>query len=77
MNRRCLTNFFPAKSLLENLLVADPAHRYTASEVASHPWTMGSSENTRPPNVLALMKDYAKTMGSNDELSDLTVSFQF
>lgn len=52
------------KNLIKNILVVDPAHRYTANEIASHPWSTGSkdSQTNMPTNVLTMMKDYAKIM---------------
>nr|XP_002124936.1 serine/threonine-protein kinase 33-like [Ciona intestinalis]XP_018673303.1 serine/threonine-protein kinase 33-like [Ciona intestinalis]XP_018673304.1 serine/threonine-protein kinase 33-like [Ciona intestinalis]XP_026695741.1 serine/threonine-protein kinase 33-like [Ciona intestinalis] len=56
-----------AKNLVCKLLNVDPAHRLTASEVASHPWTLGSNDSSsNPTNVLDMMKDYAKEMAGND-----------
>ncbi|CAK8683977.1 unnamed protein product [Clavelina lepadiformis] len=70
-----------AKNLISQLLDVNPARRLTATEVMSHPWTLGSLDATapNPTNVLDLMKDYAKEMkdcannGENDpdENSDL------
>ena len=59
-----------AKKLISYLLTLDPAHRYTASEVTSHPWTLGREDaESAPnqPNVLAMMKDYAKEMANSIE----------
>jgi len=60
-----------AKSLIKNLLVIDPARRYTAREVASHYWVTGNEKviASKPPNVLALMKNFAK-FSNNDENGD-------
>ncbi|CAK8683950.1 unnamed protein product [Clavelina lepadiformis] len=53
-----------AKNLISQLLDVNPARRLTATEVMSHPWTLGSLDATapNPTNVLDLMKDYAKEM---------------
>ena len=58
---------FSVKNLIKNILVVDPAHRYTANEIASHPWTMGSTDanTSMPTNVLAMMKDFAKKMADD------------
>ena len=53
--------------------MSDPAHRYTAREVATHPWTTGDTDQnaSRPPNVLALMKNFAKMKNADDLVSRL------
>jgi len=69
---------FSAKTLISYLLTLDPAHRYTASEVTSHPWTLGREDaESAPnqPNVLAMMKDYAKEMANSVEEKVQTLLF--
>ncbi|CAK8683955.1 unnamed protein product [Clavelina lepadiformis] len=63
------------KNLISQLLDVNPSKRLTATEVTSHPWTLGSLDATapNPTNVLDLMKDYAKEMKdctNNGEVHD-------
>ncbi|CAK8683963.1 unnamed protein product [Clavelina lepadiformis] len=64
---------------LQKLLDVNLSKRLTATEVTSHPWTLGSLDATapNPTNVLDLMKDYAKEMKdctNNGELENILIA---
>ncbi|XP_067861427.1 serine/threonine-protein kinase 33-like [Heptranchias perlo] len=48
-----------ARCVLKDLLIVDPAHRMTASELLDHHWITGdASKRERPKNVLEMMKQW-------------------
>ncbi|ESO87285.1 hypothetical protein LOTGIDRAFT_154783, partial [Lottia gigantea] len=59
-----------AKNCIERMLRCDPAHRITAGEVLDHSWITGKShDNSRPTNVLEMMRQFNDEEDDNDGLS--------
>ncbi|XP_072418173.1 serine/threonine-protein kinase 33-like [Chiloscyllium punctatum] len=57
-----------ARSVLKGLLLVDPAHRMTASELLNHHWITGdTSRSKRPRNVLEMMKQWKLGNHSDNE----------
>ncbi|XP_051889953.1 serine/threonine-protein kinase 33-like [Pristis pectinata] len=54
--------------VLKGLLIVDPAHRMTASELLNHHWITGdASKKERPKNVLEMMKQWNLEANSEGE----------
>ncbi|XP_062928490.1 serine/threonine-protein kinase 33-like isoform X2 [Mobula hypostoma] len=54
--------------VLKGLLIVDPAHRMTASELLNHHWITGDVSNKeRPKNVLEMMKQWKLDTNSQGE----------
>ncbi|XP_048466449.1 serine/threonine-protein kinase 33-like [Rhincodon typus] len=57
-----------AYSVLKGLLIVDPAHRMTASELLNHHWITGdASKSKQPKNVLEMMKQWKLGNNSDNE----------
>ncbi|XP_067915809.1 serine/threonine-protein kinase 33-like isoform X2 [Heterodontus francisci] len=57
-----------ARCVLKGLLIVDPAHRMTASELLDHHWITGdASKRERPKNVLEMMKQWKLDINSDNE----------
>ncbi|XP_078409705.1 serine/threonine-protein kinase 33-like [Cetorhinus maximus] len=57
-----------ARCVLKGLLIVDPAHRMTASELLNHHWITGdASKKQRPKNVLEMMKQWKLDIISDNE----------
>ncbi|KAK6170474.1 hypothetical protein SNE40_018860 [Patella caerulea] len=58
-----------AKNCIERMLRCDPAHRITAGEVLDHSWITGEShDNSRPTNVLEMMRMFREEEDTTDNL---------
>ncbi|XP_007902299.1 serine/threonine-protein kinase 33 [Callorhinchus milii] len=57
-----------AHCVLKGLLIVDPAHRMTASELLDHHWITGEpSSRERPKNVLEMMKQWKQEISRENE----------
>lgn len=57
--------------VLKRLLIVDPAHRMTASELLNHHWITGDARKERPKNVLEMMKQWKlDTSSESEELAE-------
>uniref|UniRef100_UPI00398E60C7 serine/threonine-protein kinase 33-like n=1 Tax=Pristiophorus japonicus TaxID=55135 RepID=UPI00398E60C7 len=57
-----------ARCVLKGLLIVDPAHRMTASELLDHHWITGdASKRQQPKNVLEMMKQWKLDINSENE----------
>ncbi|XP_072326982.1 serine/threonine-protein kinase 33-like [Scyliorhinus torazame] len=57
-----------ARGVLKSLLIVDPAHRMTASELLNHRWITGdTSQKKQPTNVLEMMKQWKLGINSDNE----------